>query len=88
MKVEVVTSGIQGCSNCQKAKELVQNVLKDFPNIEFGEINSMEEPERIQALGMVMSGAIVIDGQLAFSNVPKEKKIREHLQQVQQRVNK
>jgi thioredoxin 1 len=85
MKVEVVTSGIPGCSSCEKAKEVVQNVLRDFPTIEFGEINSMDEPERIQALGVVMSGAIIIDGRLVFSSVPKEKKFRQHLQQ---RVNK
>jgi glutaminase len=80
MKVEVVTSGIAGCSSCERAKALVQKVLEDFPGASFGEIDSLEEPERIETLGMMTSGAIVIDGELAFASLPKEKALRKWLE--------
>jgi hypothetical protein len=50
MKIEVVTSGVDGCSNCERAKQLVKEVIKDFQVFKFGEINSLENPERIQSL--------------------------------------
>jgi hypothetical protein len=82
MKVEVITSGIVGCSNCEAAKELVRRVLKDYPAFEFGEIDSLEEPERILSLGMVTSGAIVINNKLEYSRLPKEKILRDRLLEI------
>ncbi len=82
MKVEVITSGIQGCPSCKKAVESVKNVLKDFPNVQFAEINSLEEPERIQELGFVSAGAIVINGKVEFSSTPKEVTLRETIEKL------
>jgi glutaredoxin len=84
MKIEVVTSGIDGCSNCERAKQLVKEVIKDFQIFKFGEINSLENPERIQSLGMVTSGAIVINDKLAFSSLPKEKVLRKKVTEIYQ----
>lgn len=81
MKIEVVISGVPGCKSCEAAKERVQTVLKDFPNVQFGEINSLEEPERIESLGVVTSGAIVIDGEVAFSSLPKENVLRTKIEE-------
>lgn len=79
MKVEVVTAGIEDHKSCEKETMLVKRVLKDFPQASFREINPLAEPERIQKLGFVDSGAVVIDGVLAFSKTPKEKNLRELL---------
>ncbi|HLR22960.1 MAG TPA: thioredoxin family protein [Pseudogracilibacillus sp.] len=81
MKIEVVISGVPGCKSCEAAKDRVQTILKDFPNIQFGEINSLEEPERIESLGFVTSGAIVIDGKVAFSSLPREKLLRSKIKE-------
>lgn len=82
MKVEVITSGIEGCPSCGKSVKLVKIVLNEFSDIEFGEINSLEEPERIQELGFVSSGAVVINGKVEFSSTPKEKALREKLEKL------
>jgi thioredoxin 1 len=79
VKVEVVTSGIQGCASCERATKLVKRVLEENQGVEFGEINALEQPERIEKLGMVTSGAIVIDGELAFSSLPSEKAFRQRM---------
>ncbi len=82
MKVEVVTSGVAGCPSCESAKKLVRKVLQDFPDIDFWEIDSLEEPDRLQAFGFVTSGAVVINDILAFSSLPKETVLREKIQQM------
>jgi glutaminase len=82
MKVEVVISGIDGCSSCEKAKRLVKEVIEGVEGIEFGEINSLEEPEKIQLLGMVTSGAIVINNKIEFSSLPKESVLRKRISEI------
>jgi hypothetical protein len=82
MKVEVVTSGIEGCSSCEKAKRLVKEVIEGLEGIEFGEVNSLEEPERILSLGMVTSGAIVINNKIEFSSLPKETVLRKRIHEI------
>ncbi|WP_019412483.1 thioredoxin family protein [Paenisporosarcina sp. TG20] len=82
MIVEVVTSGISGCSSCEKAKELVKKILKDFSNVDFREIDALEQPERIQELGFVNTSAIVINGNVEFSSVPKEKVLRLRIEEI------
>jgi hypothetical protein len=61
---------------------LVQNVLKDFPQVKYGEIDSLEQPERLSELGFVTSSAIVIDGKVEFSSLPKEHVLRERIDQL------
>ncbi len=82
MKIEVVTSGVPGCKSCETVKKRVQTVLHDFPKVQFGEINSLEEPERIASLGVLTSGANVIDGEVTFSDLPKEKVLRQKIEEV------
>jgi glutaredoxin len=82
VKIEVVISGIEGCSSCEKAKRLVKDIIEDAEGIEFGEINSLEEPEKIQSLGMVTSGAIVINNKIEFSSLPKESVLRKRISEI------
>ncbi|UOR12112.1 thioredoxin family protein [Halobacillus amylolyticus] len=70
-----------GCKSCEATKKRVQDVLKDFPSVQFGEIDSLEEPERIESLGVMTSGAIVIDGEVVFSSLPKEKVLRHKIEE-------
>jgi hypothetical protein len=79
VKVEVVVSGIDGCPSCKRSVELVKWVIKDFPEIQFGEINSLEEPDRIGELGFVSAGAVIINGKIQFSSTPKEQKLRDKI---------
>jgi hypothetical protein len=82
MKVEVVTSGIDGGSSCEKAKRLVKEVIVGVEGIEEGEINSLEGPERIQSLGMVTAGAIVINNKIEFFSPPKESVLRKRIREI------
>jgi glutaredoxin len=82
VKVEVVVSGIEGCPSCKRSVELVKSVLKDFPEIQFGEISSLEEPERIQQLGFVSAGAVVINDKIEFSSTPKAQKLCDKIEMI------
>ncbi|UYG98172.1 thioredoxin family protein [Cytobacillus firmus] len=86
MKVEVITSGIEGCPSCKRSVELVKSVLREFSDTEFGEINALEEIDRIQDLGFVSAGAVVIDGKVEFSSTPKEKALRKKLEKLRIRI--
>jgi hypothetical protein len=61
---------------------LVQRVLREFPQVKYGEINSLEEPERLSELGFVASSASVITGEVEFSSLPKEKVLRQRLEEL------
>lgn len=50
--------------------------------MEYGEIDSLEEPERLSELGFVISSAIVIDGKVEFSSCPKEKVLCQRIKEL------
>ncbi len=63
---------------------LVQGLLKRargrFPNMELREVNLADRPERALRYGVLSTPALVIDGRLEFTGVPKERKLLRRLQ--------
>jgi hypothetical protein len=61
-EIELVISGIAGCPSYSRVKRASAIKINDFPSFGFSEINSIEKPERIQELGFVMTGAVIMTG--------------------------
>ncbi|NIA29916.1 MAG: glutaredoxin [Actinobacteria bacterium] len=76
IKVEIFSS--IGCSKCGRAKDLLRKVVKDFASsqIEWREINILEELDYAMTLGVLSSPAIAIDGKVVFSGLPSARKLR------------
>ncbi|HEQ78769.1 MAG TPA: thioredoxin [Euryarchaeota archaeon] len=67
------------CPNCPAAKNIMRKLLKEFPNIEYRELNAFEHQDKAMELGFRMVPTIVIDGKIWHSGVPDEAKLREAL---------
>jgi hypothetical protein len=57
----------------------VEKVGLDFPRLSCQVVNIVETPEIGVKYGVVTTPAIAINGKLAFSGIPKEKKLRKKL---------
>lgn len=68
-----------GCAGCAQAKRLVAQVLSEFPALDWEEVDLTEQPELAAEYGIMSVPAVVIDGRLAFTGVPKEGALREKL---------
>lgn len=72
MKIEILGTG---CSKCKKTKEMIEKVLKQR-NIE-AEVIKVEDIEQILNYGVMVTPAVVIDGEVKVAGkVPDEKDIR------------
>jgi len=76
--IEVVSAG-PGCSICQKALKAVKQIAPEFPQIEIGELNVVDQFERLQQLNVFSAGAIVINGKTEFVSPPSQAKLRERV---------
>jgi glutaredoxin len=84
MTIEIEILSAPGCTKCEKAKALVQrlveNAAQDFPGLSYRIIDLAESPEIGLKYGVLSTPAIVINGKLVFSGVPKEKALRKKLE--------
>jgi small redox-active disulfide protein 2 len=72
MKIEVLGTG---CSKCKKTKEIIEKVLKQN-GIE-AEVIKVEDIEAILNYGVMVTPAVVIDGEVKLAGrVPDEKEVR------------
>ncbi|WP_186438520.1 thioredoxin family protein [Cohnella terricola] len=78
MLIEVVSAG-PGCSICQKAIKVVNQVAADFPQIEIQELHVVDQFERLQELNIFSAGAILINGKSEFTTLPSLPKLRERV---------
>lgn len=77
MKIEVLGTG---CSKCKKTKEVIEKVLKN-DGIE-AEVVKIEDVEKILNYGVMITPAVVIDGEVKIvGKVPDEKEIRKWISQ-------
>lgn len=74
--VEVLTAS--GCGRCQKAKDLARTVIAEFSeaNIQYNEVNVVEDIDYAVALGVISTPAIAINGELVFPALPSAAKLR------------
>ena len=72
MKIEVLGTG---CSKCKKTKETIEKVVKQS-GVE-AEVVKVEDIEKIMSYGVMVTPAVVIDGEVKLAGkVPDEKEIK------------
>lgn len=77
MKIEVLGTG---CSKCKKTKEIIEKVLQE-DGVE-AEIVKVEDVETILNYGIMITPAVVIDGDVKLvGKVPDKKDIRKWISQ-------
>ncbi len=79
IKVEVFAS--PGCGKCGQAKEVLRKLAEDIGGgqVEWREVNVLEELDYAVNLGVLSTPAIAIDGELTFTGLPSQRKLRGEL---------
>ena len=80
IKIEVFTA--PGCSKCGKAKDVLKDVVSTMPlanNLEWAEINILDDIDYAVDLGVLSTPAIAIDGELVFTSLPSVKELKQAL---------
>ena len=76
MEIEVLGTG---CSKCKKTKETIEKVLKQTGTE--AEVIKVEDIEAILNYGIMVTPAVVIDGEVKIAGkVPDEKEIRKWIE--------
>jgi len=80
IKVEVFSS--PGCSKCGHAKEALHKLVDELggDQIDWREVNILDELDYAVELGVLSTPAIAIDGELVFSGLPSVRKLRAALE--------
>lgn len=77
MKIEILGTG---CSKCKKTKETIEKVVKQS-GVE-AEVVKVEDIEKIMNYGVMVTPAVVIDGEVKLAGkVPDEKEIKKWITQ-------
>lgn len=80
MKVELFYT--PGCKKCAASLTSLKTTAEQaFPDLEWREINPVDEIDYAVALGVLTLPAVAIDGELAFSSLPTATELGEALQQ-------
>lgn len=75
--VEVLTAS--GCGRCQQTKALAKTVITEFveTDIQYREINVVDEIDYAVKLGVMSTPAIALNGKLVFPAQPSANKLRQ-----------
>jgi len=79
LKIEVITA--PGCGKCGRTKELLARVIKDYDGVELEEVSVIDIPERVVELGLLMTPAIIMNGNLEYRAHPKEEELRRKIEE-------
>ncbi|MEK7815574.1 MAG: thioredoxin family protein [Pseudomonadota bacterium] len=79
LKIEVFSS--PGCAKCGHAKDVLKKVAKEVggDRIEWREVSVLDEMDYAVKLGVLSTPAIIVNGELLFTSLPSEKKLRQTL---------
>jgi glutaredoxin len=69
-----------GCAGCARTKALIARALESFSDLDWEEIDLIEQPELASQYGIMSVPALVIDGKVEFTGVPKERALRDKLE--------
>ena len=80
IEVEVFSS--PGCGKCGHAKDVLRKLANEIGQgqIDWREVNILEEMDYAVELGVMSTPAIAINKQLVFNSLPSAKKLRAELQ--------
>ena len=81
LKVEVFSS--PGCAKCGHAKDVLKKVAEEVggSRIEWREVNVLDDMDYAVKLGVLSTPAIAVNGEVLFTALPSEKKLRKVLEQ-------
>ncbi len=82
-KIEVEVFAAPGCGKCGKARQVLKRIVEEWPDerIRWREVNILDELDYAVQLGVLSTPAIAIDGELLFTALPSEKRLRQALQE-------
>lgn len=77
--VDVFTA--PGCSKCGRAKEVLRQLAEEIGRgqVQWREVNVLEELDYAVNLGVLSTPAIAINGELTFTGLPSAGKLRTEL---------
>ncbi|USF88673.1 thioredoxin family protein [Candidatus Endoriftia persephone] len=81
IQIELFTA--PDCSQCGRAKQRLQAIVDGWTEgeVDLRMVNVLEELDYAVQIGVLATPAIAIDGELVFTALPSEKRLRQTLQQ-------
>lgn len=74
MKIELFQS--PGCARCAESREALKAAaLRLVPELEWRDVNVLEELDYAVELGVLSLPAMAIDGELVFASLPSEQQL-------------
>lgn len=82
LKIEVFSS--PGCAKCGHARDVLKKVAEEVGGgrIEWREVNVLDDMDYAVRLGVLSTPAIAVNGELLYSSLPSEKKLRQTLERM------
>ena len=80
LEIEIFTS--KDCAFCPRAKEVLEKVVSEFPDVVIKEVDveSDRGKEEAENLGVLTTPVIIISKDMRFTGVPREEHLREAIQ--------
>ena len=86
MAIEIIILTAPGCTTCDQAKAVVQKLVeqagREFPGLSYRTIDVVASPEIVAKYGILSTPSIIINDELAFRGVPKEKALMKKLKTI------
>jgi thioredoxin 1 len=81
MSINVECFVVPGCPNCAGAQASLREVVSEFApaQVQWREVDIIEEMDYAIDLGVVGASALAIDGELIFPKLPKPEALRREL---------
>ena len=73
MKITILTA--PDCKECQLAKRIVKKAVEEEAGIEVESVDVLEDPVMAAKFHIISVPAILIDGKLEFTRVPKKEEL-------------
>lgn len=79
LRIEIFSS--PGCAKCGHAKETLRRIATEFgeQQVQWREVNILEELDYAVELGVLSTPSIAIDGELCYTSLPSAKQLRQQL---------
>lgn len=80
IKMQIVT--VKGCECCEEIKKYIEDVKKDFLELEVEILDSAEYPDLIKKYNILSAPGIIINDKLEFTGETKEEDLRKKLEEI------
>lgn len=80
--IELLFLTVPNCAQCAKAKQVIEKVQPDFPDLKVAYIDVTQHPEILQQYRVLSAPGVVINGKLLYTGGLDEAAFREQLNQL------